>query len=256
MSRGRMDRAGLREGLNGLNCNVCAGGERTCCQQNVPARRKFSQQVRTVGARPRRAGGLREATYGRQAGRAYRPLYRAGTLPRAAERDTGPVVVDLGDEPTGVVDLGDDPAPAMDLNLEDMQQLFDAAAATPDDELNLTPAAARTKTLVEQEVFMEKSLGQFECKNCLYIYDESMGDAKLSTAPGTKFADLPSNFRCPRCFAGKDMFYEKKMVIPGFEVNKTYGFGTNEMSAGQKSGLIFGGLVVFFVLFLSGYLME
>ena len=40
------------------------------------------------------------------------------------------------------------------------------------------------------------------------------------------------------------------------EVNKTYGFGTNEMSAGQKSGLIFGGLVVFFLLFLSGYLME
>ena len=35
-----------------------------------------------------------------------------------------------------------------------------------------------------------------------------------------------------------------------------YGFGTNEMTADQKNGLIFGGIGAFFLLFLSGYLLE
>lgn len=35
-----------------------------------------------------------------------------------------------------------------------------------------------------------------------------------------------------------------------------YGLGTNAMTEGQKSGLIYGSLLFFFILFLSGYLLP
>jgi hypothetical protein len=44
--------------------------------------------------------------------------------------------------------------------------------------------------------------------------------------------------------------------IPGFEVNQGYGFGTNSWTAGQKNLAIFGGLAVFFLLFLGGYALS
>ena len=39
-----------------------------------------------------------------------------------------------------------------------------------------------------------------------WIYDEELGDPKRGIAPGTKFADLPDDWECPECFAGKDEF--------------------------------------------------
>ena len=35
-----------------------------------------------------------------------------------------------------------------------------------------------------------------------------------------------------------------------------YGLGTNSMTGGQKSGLIYGALVAFFALFIAGYFMD
>jgi len=110
-----------------------------------------------------------------------------------------------------------------------------------------------------QEVFMKKSTGRHRCTNCDFEYDETKGDSYLiggMVQPGTAFTDLPSNWRCPTCRASKDSFREVVEEIPGFEVNQGYGFGTNSLTAGQKSGLIFGGLGIFFVLFLSGYAMN
>lgn len=74
--------------------------------------------------------------------------------------------------------------------------------------------------------------------------------------PGTVFDELPSNWRCPVCRASKDSFAEVEEIIPGFEVNQGYGLGGNSLTSGQKSGLIFGGLGFFFLLFLSGYAMS
>lgn len=37
------------------------------------------------------------------------------------------------------------------------------------------------------------------------------------------------------------------------QVNASYGFGTNELSSGQKDLLIYGSLVAFFALFIAGY---
>ena len=39
---------------------------------------------------------------------------------------------------------------------------------------------------------------KYKCIACGYIYDESV--------EGTKFEDLPSDWVCPLCGVGKDMF--------------------------------------------------
>lgn len=117
----------------------------------------------------------------------------------------------------------------------------------------------RADELRAQEVFMKKSTGKHRCTNCDWEYDETKGDKMMiggMIAPGTAFAELPSNWRCPVCRASKDSFAEVVEEIPGFEVNQGYGFGTNSWTAGQKNLAIFGGLGLFFLLFLGGYAMS
>ena len=117
----------------------------------------------------------------------------------------------------------------------------------------------RSQELRDQEVFMKKSTGKHQCSNCDWEYDENKGDAMMiggMIKPGTKFDDMPSDWRCPVCRASKDAFFEIVEEIPGFEVNQGYGFGTNSWSSGQKNLAIFGGLAAFFVVFLSGYAMS
>ena len=119
--------------------------------------------------------------------------------------------------------------------------------------------ARRAQELREQEVFMKKSTGKHKCSNCDWEYDVTKGDSMMiggQIKPNTAFAELPSNWRCPVCRASKDSFVELVEEIPGFEVNQGYGFGTNSWTAGQKNIAIFGGLALFFILFLSGYAMS
>lgn len=49
---------------------------------------------------------------------------------------------------------------------------------------------------------MEKYL----CKLCGYVYDPAEGDADSDIKPGVKFDDLPADWVCPVCGAGKDEF--------------------------------------------------
>lgn len=119
--------------------------------------------------------------------------------------------------------------------------------------------ARRADELRAQEVFMKKSTGKHKCTNCDWEYDEDKGDSMMiggTIKPGTAFAELPSNWRCPVCRASKDSFQEVVEEIPGFEVNQGYGFGTNSWTSGQKNLAVFGGLGAFFLLFLSGYAMN
>jgi rubredoxin len=116
--------------------------------------------------------------------------------------------------------------------------------------------AKRAEELRAQEVFMKKSTGLHKCTNCDWEYDQAKGDSMMiggQIKPGTKFSELPDNWRCPVCRASKDAFMEVVEEIPGFEVNQGYGFGTNSWSAGQKNSAIFGGLAFFFALFIGGY---
>ena len=49
---------------------------------------------------------------------------------------------------------------------------------------------------------------KFECGMCEYTYDPAKGDPGRGIAPGTSFDDLPNNWTCPKCGAGKNLFTE------------------------------------------------
>ena len=50
---------------------------------------------------------------------------------------------------------------------------------------------------------------QMVCSVCTYTYDEAKGIPEAGIAPGTRWEDLPDDWRCPWCGAGKEMFREK-----------------------------------------------
>lgn len=50
---------------------------------------------------------------------------------------------------------------------------------------------------------------KYVCDVCGYVYDEAAGDPDKGIAPGTKWEDLPGDFVCPLCGAGKDVFSQK-----------------------------------------------
>ncbi len=47
---------------------------------------------------------------------------------------------------------------------------------------------------------------KYVCTVCGWIYDEAKGDPDNGIAPGTKFEDLPADYVCPVCGAGKYEF--------------------------------------------------
>lgn len=51
---------------------------------------------------------------------------------------------------------------------------------------------------------------EYVCKVCGYVYDEEKGEPEVSVAPGTKFEDLPDDFRCPVCTLGKEVFEKQE----------------------------------------------
>lgn len=51
---------------------------------------------------------------------------------------------------------------------------------------------------------------QMVCSICTYTYDEAKGIPEAGIAPGTKWEDLPEDWKCPWCGAGKEAFHEKK----------------------------------------------
>ena len=46
----------------------------------------------------------------------------------------------------------------------------------------------------------------YECSICGYKYDPSTGDPEHGIKPGIPFEELPDDWTCPICMAGKDMF--------------------------------------------------
>lgn len=47
---------------------------------------------------------------------------------------------------------------------------------------------------------------KYACLLCGYVYDPAVGDPDNGVAPGTAFADVPDDWVCPDCGAGKDQF--------------------------------------------------
>ncbi len=53
-----------------------------------------------------------------------------------------------------------------------------------------------------------EKMAKYKCSVCGYIYDPEKGDPESGVNPGTPFEDLPDDWVCPICGAGKDEFEE------------------------------------------------
>jgi len=49
---------------------------------------------------------------------------------------------------------------------------------------------------------------KYKCVICGYVYDPAEGDPSDGIKPGTPFSDLPDDYICPVCGAGKDEFLD------------------------------------------------
>ncbi len=73
----------------------------------------------------------------------------------------------------------------------------------------LTPRSA--PSYVEHHTNKEESaVSKYECTVCGYIYDPSAGDPDGGVEPGTAFEDVPGDWVCPVCGAGKSEFKKLK----------------------------------------------
>ena len=50
------------------------------------------------------------------------------------------------------------------------------------------------------------ALRTWMCVLCGFVYDESEGSPDESIAPGTRWEDVPEDWACPDCGAGKSEF--------------------------------------------------
>jgi flavin reductase (DIM6/NTAB) family NADH-FMN oxidoreductase RutF/rubredoxin len=53
-----------------------------------------------------------------------------------------------------------------------------------------------------------EKMAKYKCSVCGYIYDPEKGDPESGVNPGTPFENLPDDWVCPICGAGKDEFEE------------------------------------------------
>lgn len=101
-------------------------------------------------------------------------------------------------------------------------------------------------------------LDRYECRVCSYVYEPDRGDSKSDISPGTPFAELPQNWRCPVCGARTSQFQNIGPLgqASGFKQNLGYGLGVNKLTPIQKNILIFGGLALAFLFFMSLYGLQ
>ena len=58
----------------------------------------------------------------------------------------------------------------------------------------------------DNEMIEEGKMKEWKCSVCGYIYDPSIGDPVNGVKSGTAFEEIPEDWVCPTCGAGKDMF--------------------------------------------------
>ncbi len=123
--------------------------------------------------------------------------------------------------------------------------------SSPED-LTVTPDTKPTTGIIAADD------DRFECRACGYTYDPNKGDPKNKIIAGTPFTALPATWKCPVCGAKQGAFSNigTTSTASGFKENLRYGIGVNNMSPEQKNLLIFGGLGIGFILFLSLYTLN
>jgi rubredoxin len=53
-------------------------------------------------------------------------------------------------------------------------------------------------------------MDRYNCTVCGYTYDPKMGDPENGIAAGTPFEQVPDDWVCPVCGAGKDQFEKEE----------------------------------------------
>ena len=61
-------------------------------------------------------------------------------------------------------------------------------------------------TIINFEKDEVVTMKKYVCEPCGYEYDPAVGDPDNGIAPGTAFEDLPDDWVCPICGAGKEEF--------------------------------------------------
>ncbi len=72
-----------------------------------------------------------------------------------------------------------------------------------------TPETAATYVKIKPKSKIKKgvkNMKKYKCLVCGYIYDPAVGDPDNGVEPGTSFENLPDDWVCPECGAGKDQF--------------------------------------------------
>lgn len=107
----------------------------------------------------------------------------------------------------------------------------------------------------EEKTMAEQAPANYECRSCGYVYEPRKGDGQNKIPPGTLFEELPNTWRCPVCGVGKAQFMNvgASGSPSGFQENLNYGLGVNQLTPAQKNLLIFGGLALGFLFFISLY---
>lgn len=118
----------------------------------------------------------------------------------------------------------------------------------------LTAKEKEIARLRAAEKFMLKDTGDAVCRTCNYKYSMEAGDRSLPR--NTPFELIPDSWACPNCNSPKAFFDPVQIEIAGFADNQAYGIGTNTWTESQKSNAIFGGLGLFFLLFMGGYALN
>jgi rubredoxin/glyoxylase-like metal-dependent hydrolase (beta-lactamase superfamily II) len=72
--------------------------------------------------------------------------------------------------------------------------------------LKVVDLANPPKTIPVGEIVYKTSTGKYVCSVCGYVYDPAIGDVANGIPAGTKFEDLPKDWKCPRCKQSKEKF--------------------------------------------------
>jgi rubredoxin len=48
---------------------------------------------------------------------------------------------------------------------------------------------------------------KWQCNFCSHVYDERLGDPATGIPPGTRLEDIPDDWICPDCGAGKSDYH-------------------------------------------------
>jgi rubredoxin len=108
------------------------------------------------------------------------------------------------------------------------------------------------------EALDPKQMDRHECAACGYVYEPAKGDNRTNTPVGVPLEELPPTWKCPVCGAPRSRFQNIGPLgnPSGFKQNLGYGVGVNTLTPGQKNILIFGSLIVAFLMFLSLYGLQ